>query len=75
MIRDRVFGVMAALAITLNALYVVANIFMSSTGVKYPFFSFGGSAALILTAFLYGPALIALAIWSMGQIGKSHAED
>jgi hypothetical protein len=75
MMRERLFGAMAASAIILNALYIVANIFLSPFGVQYPLFHFNSLGALILAAFLYGPAIIAAAIWMSGHFGKSHAAD
>ena len=75
MMRERLFGAMAALAVILNALYIVANVFFSPVGVQYPLISFNSSGALILAAFLYGPALIAAAIWTIGYARNHHADD
>ncbi|WP_375287228.1 hypothetical protein [Sphingomonas sp.] len=73
--RDKIFGMMATLAIMFNALYVLANIFLSPNGVQYPLINFVSWGSLILAAFFYGPALVAVSIWATGNRGKTNAQD
>ncbi len=73
--REKFFGAMAASAIILNALYIAVNVFLSPRGVEYPFVSFGGVSGLILSLFLYGPALVALALFLHDKFGNYRAEN
>ena len=72
---QKLFGVMAASAVILNALYIIACIYMSPSGIKYPLLHFTSSGTLLLAVLLYGPALIAVSIWLASQLGKQNAQD